>query len=76
MRSIRVIRAFDCVPSGEIHGRHYAAGAIVTDPGVAEVALRNGWGEEIAAPSAAPPVDGEAAPRPVRKARAAAPENK
>lgn len=83
---VRITQAFRAVPTGEVHGREYPVGAIVTDPAVAAAALRNGWGvddddEAAIAPapmSPSPPSDAghEDEPKPRRKARAGAPENK
>jgi len=76
------------VPSGKVHGHVFKPGDTSSDPYVMEVALRNGWAVDDTAPvpkavPAAKPADADADaasaaadPKPVRKSRGAAPENK
>jgi hypothetical protein len=89
--SVRITKAFPCVPSGAVHARQFVVGEITDDPEVIAVALRNGWGERPGSDRDAATATASAAasaastntnappsadPPPRRKARVAAPENK
>lgn len=76
------------VPSGKVHGQSFKPGETSDDAYVMEVAMRNGWAVDDAAPvpkavPAVKPADADtdaassaADPKPVRRSRGAAPENK